>query len=68
MINPSWLIVEKASIAFRSVCLIALNEPKISVISPTPDTSQNQAACPENTGVNLATRYNPALTIVAECK
>src|SRR5690606_27182087 len=68
MIKPSWLTVENARMAFKSVCFTAKSEPQNNVSKPIPVTSQIHTSDTTKIGVNRATRYNPALTIVAECK
>src|SRR5699024_10492545 len=68
MMSPSCETVEKASTAFRSSCLTALNAAHTSVMRPTSKILQTHNSEKANNGVNLATRYRPALTIVAECR
>src|SRR5699024_210782 len=68
MIRTSCETVEQASTAFRLSCLTALNAAHTRVIRPTSKMVQTHSSEKANRGVNLATRYSPALTIVAECR
>ncbi|MNO07940.1 hypothetical protein D3C81_2303530 [compost metagenome] len=56
IIRPIWLMVEKASSAFRSLWRMAFMEPIKRVISPTRVIVQNHSICPPKIGVRRATR------------
>src|SRR5699024_12595492 len=47
---------------------ISMNDPQQSVRIPIMLTIIKNHSYPENIGENLATKYIPAFTIVAECK
>ena len=67
--NPSWLTVPWASSSLTSCCRSAASPPASMVRTPTPiTTGRHQTTMGASTGANLATRYTPALTIVAECR
>ena len=68
IIIPNCETVENARIPFKSCCFVAFNEAQNSVIKPTKVIVHIHPSDTANNGVKRATRYNPALTIVAECK
>ena len=68
IISPSWLIVPKARSSLRSCWRIARRPPPIIVTTPTVTTTGRHRSRSTNAGARRATRYTPALTIVAECR
>ena len=68
IMNPSWLTVPSASSNLRSVWRSARRPASSIVATPTVATRGLHMATVANAGANLATRYTPALTIVAECR
>ncbi len=61
-------MVEYARMRFRSVSTTARYDPPIIVSAPATVSAPVQSAVPPRSGVIRATRYTPALTIVAECR
>ena len=67
--KPSWLTVPKASSSLRSCWRSARKPPAIIVTRPTVNTVGRQKASDDaKAGDKRATRYTPAVTIVAECR
>src|SRR5687768_2890491 len=66
--TPSAPIVEYARMRFRSVSSTARYDAPSIVSAPTAAIEPDQRAVPPSSGVILAIRYTPALTMVAECR
>ena len=65
--SPSWLIVEYARTRLMSIVTAAMLAAKRAEIIPTHPTAPSQVWLNEKIGYVLATKYTPALTIVAAC-
>src|SRR3989442_11090758 len=62
---PSWEIVEYASTFLMSHCLSAIVAANSAVSAPTPATTALDTGAIANSRLQRATRYTPAVTMVA---
>src|SRR6266852_8509862 len=62
---PSWEIVEYARTFLMSHCLSAIVAANRAVSAPTPATTALDTGAMANSRLQRATRYTPAVTIVA---
>ncbi len=65
---PRAIIVVNARIRFRSDWVMACTDPMSAVIPPTMTKVAIQAGVDPKIGCRRASRYMPALTMVAECR
>ncbi len=63
--NPSWLIVEYASVRFTSVCVSETTAANKAVTAPTVVITTIVVGDNAMTGLNRTSRKGPAFTIVA---
>ena len=63
--NPSWLTVDQARTRFRSFATAAIVAAMNAETTPTATTARAHPGTALKVGKNRASRYTPALTIVA---